>query len=364
MARKYFNRTIFIRVIIYTFFFFALLLLRYFDANSDWHDFDVFYEAASTVLSGRSMYVIVGEYNLPFWYPPWVAWFYVPFALGSKEIGLVLYKAVSLLSALLIVRYLTRYYQPYFKFDNQILILSFLIPMSLQLVAVGQMDYILLGLLVLIILAVEKKKTVWVGLLYPFLLVKPHLIIPFSIFLFLRSGKQALLISMIVSFVMLMLETWRNPGWHLDMFNLLQTSGQRIDGLKFITLPSLLGRQENWIGTANLPFTLLLIILAVIALWFIRGIPIIPFFSIALSASLFCAPRAYAYDLPLLIPAVIWWTAINLKNRWWLWVVIGLFPVFVSFSQFTHLLVLLVFVLCLVQIGRNHCSVPIIETKG
>lgn len=351
--KKYLNKRILIRVLIYTFFFFSLLLLQYFDANSDWHDFDVFYEAASAILSGRSIYIIVGEHDLPFWYPPWVAWFYIPFAFSTKEIGLFLYKAVSALSAVVIVHYLIRYYRPSFKFDHQIFILSLLIPMSLQLVAVGQMDYILLGLLVLIIFAVEKKKSVWVGLLYPFLLVKPHLIIPFSIFLFLRSGKWALLVSMIASFAMLLLETFRNPGWYADMFALLQSSGQRVDGLNFITLPSLLGRQENWIGTANLPFTFLLILLAMMALWPIRRMPVFPFFSIALVASLFCAPRAYAYDLPLLIPAIIWWTTINFKTRWWLWVVVGLFPVLVSFSQFTHLLILLVLGLCLFQ-ARNH----------
>src|SRR3990172_11692393 len=253
--RPFYIKKILSSTFVFSTFFLSVLLLFVQSARSDWHDFDVFYNAASAALAGKSIYIIVGQYHLPFWYLPWTAWFYIPYAIWPKHIGLLLYQATSVISAILVVNSLSRYYQPNFKFQAKILILAFLVPMSLQLIMVGQMDYILLGLLVCIIWATEHKKDILVGILYPFLLTKPHLIIPFSIFLFWRSGKRALLISILFSIAMLLVETILNPGWYLEMLQRLQDSGQRVDGLPFATFPSLLGGQENWIGTANLPFT-------------------------------------------------------------------------------------------------------------
>lgn len=334
---------------IYCFFTLAILMLIYFDGESDWHDFDVFYEAASAVLSGSSIYITVGKYNLPFWYLPWTAWSYVPYAIWPRDIGVFLYKLTSLFAAFIVVIHLTRYYSPKFKLQNIIFIISSLVPMSLQLISVGQMDYLLLGLLLLVIWAIERKKDIWVGVLFPFLLVKPHLLIPFILFIFLRTGGRALLISVFFPLGMLLVETFRSPNWYMEMFEMLRESGQRIDGLLFITFPSLIGFQENWIGTANLPLTGVLICFAVVVLWKFRRLPTIPFFSFALVASLFCAPRAYAYDLPLLIPALIWLIVKDFQSRWWLWVFVGLFPMLTNFSSKTYLVVLFVFVFCIFQ---------------
>jgi len=223
------------------------------------------------------------------------------------------------------------------------LILAFLVPISMQLIMIGQMDYILLGLLVYIIWSAEHKKDILVGMLYPFLLTKPHLIIPFSIYLFWISGRRALLVGIIFSITMLLVETILSPGWYLEMLQRIQESGQRVDGLPFSTLPSLLGLQENWSGTANLPLTFFLIVLAMLILWKFRTLPTIQFLSLALAASLFCAPRAYAYDLPMLIPAMIWLTAENFKLHWWLWGVVGILSIITLFSSNIYWIVLLVF---------------------
>jgi len=305
----------------------------------------VFYHAASSALAGKSIYnnINVGRYNLPFWYPPWTAWSYIPYAIWPKQISLLLYQATSAICAILVINSLTRYYQPNFKLQDTLLILALLVPISMQLIMIGQMDYILLGLLVYIIWSAEHKKDILVGMLYPFLLTKPHLIIPFSIYLFWTSGRRALLVSIIFSITMLLVETILSPGWYLEMLQQFQESGQRVDGLPFSTLPSLLGLQENWSGTANLPLTFFLIALAMLILWKSRTLPTIPFLSLALAASLFCAPRAYAYDLPMLIPAMIWLTAENFKLHWWLWGVVGILSIITLFSSNIYWIVLLVF---------------------
>ena len=332
-------------IFVYSIFLISAVVLFTQNAKSDWHDFDVFYHAASSALAGKSIYnnINVGRYNLPFWYPPWTAWSYIPYAIWPKQISLLLYQATSVVSAILVINFLTRYYQPNFKFQEKILILAFLVPMSIQLIMMGQMDYILLGLLACTIWGAERKKDILVGMLYPFLLTKPHLIIPFSIFLFWHSGRRALLVSIIFSLTMLLIETALSPGWHLKIIQQFQESGQRVDGLPFATLPSLLGLQENWSGTANLPITFFLIAIAMLILWKFRTLPTIPLLSLALAASLFCAPRAYAYDLPMLIPAMIWLTAENFKLHWWLWGVVGILSIITLFSSNIYWIVLLVF---------------------
>lgn len=345
-------------ILSFSIFLLSITLLLIQSSRSDWHDFDVFYHAASAALSGKSIYVVVGQYNLPFWYLPWTAWFYIPYAIWPKETGLLLYQATSVICAILVIKSLTRYYQPNFKLQDTLLILAFLVPISMQLIMIGQMDYILLGLLVYIIWSAEHKKDILVGMLYPFLLTKPHLIIPFSIFLFWHSGRRALLVGIIFSVTMLVVETILSPGWYLEMLQRFQESGQRVDGLPFSTLPSLLGLQENWSGTANLPLTFFLIVLAMLILWKFRTLPTIPFLSLALAASLFCAPRAYAYDLPMLIPAMIWLTSKDFKLRWWLWGGIGIFSIIAISSSSIYWITLLVFGL---SIYKGYMSITEIK---
>ena len=117
------------------------LILLYAEASrSDWHDFDVFYGAASAALLGKSSYIIVGQYDLPFWYPPWTAWLFTPYALFPKHVGLLLYQATLVVSAILVIHFLAHYFNPRFRKLDELLILALLVPMSLQLVLVGQME--------------------------------------------------------------------------------------------------------------------------------------------------------------------------------------------------------------------------------
>jgi hypothetical protein len=311
----------------------------------DWHDFDVFYYAAFAALSGESIYIIVGQYNLPFWYFPWTAWFFIPFAVLPHDIALILYKSLSVLCAILVVNWLTRYYNPEFNFQDKVLILSLMIPMSLLVMIVGQMEYIFLGLILITMYSINQKKDLLAGLLFPFLWTKPHLLIIFTLFAFWRAGWRTVAISAIFSALMLLVQTFISPGWHVEMLNLLRIGQQRVDGLEFSTFPSLLGFHENWVGTGNLPFTALLIVTALLVVWKFRSLPTIPLLSLALTASVFCAPRAYAYDLPLLIPTMIWLTAREFRSKLWIWFIAALVPLAATFTSSSYLVVLFIFML-------------------
>ncbi len=333
-------------------------LLIYGITKSSAQDFGVFYNSANAALHGESIYITSGESQLPFLSPPWGAWFYIFFAIFPKEFALILYAVVSVLSIIMVINILTRYYTPDFKFLDKALIFSLIIPMNFLLIIVGQMDYILLGIAVIIIYAIEQKKDVLAGILFPLLWIKPHLFIIFTLFAFWRAGKRALLVSLALPAFMLLLETIIRPGWQFEMLNILRSTAQRSDyKWNVTTLPNLLGSQENWLGTANLPFTILLIISAILILWKFRTLPTIPLLSMAMAASLVCAPRAYAYDLPLLIPAMLWLTTKDFKSNIWLWIAGALIPFWAEFSSGSYLLTLLVFFLCVFK-AYNTLSKP------
>ena len=184
-------KTTLIHVMILSSFILGVILLVGQISTSDAHDFNVFYTAASSSLAGKSIYVTTGKYNLPFWYFPWTAWLFIPLALFPKDVALLIYQGLSIVSAALSVKILLRHYNPKFEIENMLVIYTGLILMSLELGWVGQMDYIVLGFVVLIIWGVENNKGIMVGVLYPFLLTKPHLFIPFTLFLFLRAQKRS-----------------------------------------------------------------------------------------------------------------------------------------------------------------------------
>ncbi|MFN8433621.1 MAG: glycosyltransferase family 87 protein [Anaerolineales bacterium] len=334
----------------------CIFLLYYGMTEYDWHDFDVFYYAARAALDGKSIYIIVGPYELPFWYFPWAAWFYIPFAIFTHSTGLILYKAVSLLSMIFVLWKLKKYYHPGFKWLDISLIFSMLTIMSIQLMQVGQMDYVLLGLATIIMFAVNQKKYILAGLLLPFIWIKPHLFIVFTLFVFWRSGKQTIFTSLGLTACMFLLESFISPGWYNEMWKLLQAGSQRVDGLHFTTFPSLFGFQENWVGTGNLPFTILLVLIATGILWHFRSLPTIPMLSFALLASLFCAPRAYAYDLPLIIPATMWLTSTNFKRTLWIWIFAAIIPLLSISDSITYVVTLLIFTFSThksFQVSRN-----------
>jgi len=113
------------------------------------------------------------------------------------------------------------------------------------------------------------------------------------------------------------------------------------------TLPTLLGFNQNITGTADLPLTAVLVVIAIFVLIRFRSLPKIPLLSIAMAASLFCAPRSYAYDLVLLIPAMIW-----LSEKWsiktaFIWVAATIIPLLSHFSAASYLVTLVVFALCI-----------------
>ena len=333
----------------------AILLIYFTITHSEPHDFGVYYYSAKAAIHGEMIYDVFGPIDLPYWYFPWLAWFYIPFAFFSPEVAYTLYIAISLLCAFITINYLTTRMIPNSSLAERIYVFCMSLVICWLLFRVGQMDFILLAVAVLVIYFIENGKTQLAGLLVPVLLFKPHLFVIFLPAALLKGKKWFVLSSVLVCVLLLVISFVVIPDWPLQMVGQLAESGQRTDNnWNFTTLPNMLGLQENWSGTANLPITFVLILIGLITMWKLRTLQTFPFLSLALAASLFCAPRAYSYNLPLLIPAMVWVSS-DLPKPILLFFWFGAVSIafLFRFSTGTYSIVLAVFILGILKARRT-----------
>lgn len=308
-------------------------------------DFPIFYGAARNALDGLPIYTYYSILHLPFWYLPWTSWIFIPLVIFPFGTARIIYLVISLSVAFLALNAIADQITRFSIFDR-LYMFSMLLWMSWQAYRVGQISYLLLGAVVLVILLTEKKSSILTGLLFPILLIKPHLFILFIPLVLWLGGKKALLTSTLVTLFLLGIETLITPDWYRQMLGLLLEGTSRVDPSPFwdfSTFPTLLGFSQNFSGSANLPFTLVLVAIAAFVVIRFRSLPRIPLLSLALAASLFCAPRSYAYDLVFLIPAMIW-----LSEKWslktaLLWTLCAIIPLLSHFSAGSYIVTLIVF---------------------
>lgn len=313
---------------------------------SEVHDFDVFYYSGRAALNGATIYDYFGKYALPYWYFPWLAWSYAPLAYLPHDTAFALYVAYSILLAAWSTHWALQRFIPRISRVEILFAFCMVLTISWLVFRTGQMDLILLAAALFAIYLIDRDKSQYAALLIPFFLFKPHLFILFIPAALLKGKRQFLISSILVFIALMILSFLIIPDWPQQMLQMLATNGQRTDhnSYNFTTLPNMLGLQENWSGTANLPITMLLIFLGGLAVWNVRELDTPAFLATSLAGSLFCAPRAYGYDFPLLVPALIW-LASDLRESYRLpfWVVVAAFPFFFRFSSGAYLLVLAVF---------------------
>jgi len=332
-------------VLAISFMVYTLILTR----GNEIFDFQVFYGAARNVLAGSSIYTNYGAANLPFWYFPWVSWIFLPLAFFPFELASLIFLTVGLLIVGLVIHFLTKHYQGFVVFDR-IYMFSMIIWMSWLAYRVGQMSYLVLGGAVLVVFLLTREQRYLVGLCMPLLLLKPHLFLIFIPLVLWMGGWKTFFTSAVSTLSLFGIEFLITPDWVRQMLGLLTHGAGRLDinsGWKFATLPSLLGLGQNYLGMVNMLVTALLIIISAFVVIRSRFLPKIPLLSLALAASLFCAPRANAYDLVLLIPAMIW-----LSEKWsiktaLIWAAAALIPFLAHFSSGSYLVTFMVFALCI-----------------
>lgn len=324
----------------------ALLFVGYTLINSETHDFGVYYYSAKAALNGSTVYTVYGPYELPYWYFPWLSWFFIPLVIFPIQTAYFIYIGISVFLAWISINFLAQKFDPNRSILDRLLIFSMSLLLCWLVSRVGQMDFILLTVAVWMVHLIDREKPFLAGALVPILLFKPHLFIIFMPFAALKGKRSFVVNASIIVAACLVASTIVIPDWLKQMMRLLAQSGQRTDNnWGFTTFPNMLGWQENWSGTANLPFVFVLIVVGMISIWWVRNLPTFPLLALALAASLFCAPRAYSYNFPLLLPALIWVTA-GLKKPWQfaIWIVVGVVPFWFRFSSGSYSIVLAVFI--------------------
>jgi hypothetical protein len=327
-------------------------------------DFQVFYGAVHNVLAGSSIYTNYGAAHLPFWYFPWVAWIFIPLAMFPFEPASFIFLALGLTITALVIHSLTKHYEGFDLFAR-LYIFSMVIWLSWLVYRVGQMSYFVLGAAVLVMFVLARRGYYLAGLLMPLLLLKPHLFLIFIPLVLWLGGWKTLLTAALSSLSLFGIEFLVTPDWIRQMLALLTKGIGSADinqFYKFTTLPSLLGLGQNYTGVTYLIMTAVLVAISAVIVIRFRSLPIIPLLSLALAASLFCAVRSYAYDLVLLIPAMIW-----LSEKWSIktavmWAAAAIIPLLSHFSAEAYFVTMMVLALCVckaISIEKRN-KVPVI----
>ncbi len=339
--------------------FFVLWYVLYTAAHSELWDFGVFYGSAQAALRGQDIYQTYGQYHLPYWYFPWVAWFFIPLAILPYGVAKVVFLSLTFLAAGLLVFVAGPRLAPGLSVATRVLIASMSLLACWLLFRVGQADFILVAVAVGIIFMIDARMSVLAGALFPVLLFKPHLMLVFIPFTIIRGGRKYLLSAAISVMLLAAAGLVLSPRWPLQMVSMLQHSGQRVDNAwGFMTLPELIGRQENWSGTANLPLTFAVFAVVALAAWRNRHLSTVPLLSFALAASLLCAPRAYSYNLPFLLPALMWLSPASVVLTSLLWLTVGATAFTTQFSTGSYVIVLATFALAVLKAERLRRAAP------
>jgi hypothetical protein len=330
------------------------VVLTFSNSINDLLDFPVFYGAARNALQGLSLYTYYGVRHFPFWYFPWTGWLFIPLAVFSRQVASIIFFVLNLGIAFLSINALANHCKR-INFFDRLFMFSALLWMSWLGFRVGQLSILILGAAVLVMLSIEKGRSFLAGLLLPILLIKPHLFIIFIPLVLWLGGKKTFLAGAIITLLFFGIEFVITPDWPAQMLGLVVEGARRVEAnpfWNFSTLPTMLGFSQNYAGTANLPVSLIQVTIAACVVIRFRALPKIPLLSLALAASVFCAPRAYAYDLVLLIPATIW-----LSEKWsykavLLWAVCAIIPVLARYSAGSYLVTLVVFSLAVYKAYR------------
>jgi hypothetical protein len=308
--------------------------------RSDLLDFTIYYGAGERVRNGLSPYTGYGPYLLPFQYVLWIAWLFAPLSLLPIQTAWRLYMGITLVLMAVCFFLLKRLHRVDVPASLLALFYALSLVMCLLLFRVGQVGAIQLLTVVLIIVALDARRPVLAGLLVPLVIIKPQLVVLFLPAMWIRGGRATFAASIAALAVMSTLATLVNPTWLREMMDIIAAGQARNDTLVwyFTTLPGLLGRPR----TFNLPAALALFPIGAWILWRLRALPVAPWLSIAAALSLLVAPYSFAYDLLLLIPALLW-----LTSRWrsaaiWLWFAVAAIPWLDEYSGASYLVTLAV----------------------
>lgn len=268
-------------------------------------DFEIFHAAGGEILKNNSPYQFYGKFNLPFQYFPWGAWIFAPLALLPIRSAWIIYSVINILMLTFSIIASLKEFSSSSAISPRFfgVVFSTSLIMSLLVFETGQISIFVFLICTLTLILINRRRFFLAGILFPFLILKPQLVLIF-IFHLLWEGKSkfaisALCMTMLMSSISFLL----NPKWLSEMIGIIISSQSRGGDLMwgFSTLAGGL-MLPNW-RIANFYIALPSNLIALMLLINIK--PALPKSVFALTLSLFAAPYSFAYDLPLLIPAMI-----------------------------------------------------------
>lgn len=334
-------------------FWFGLVLLVVFftiSSNSFW-DFNVFYSSAENALQGENIYRLYGARELPYWYFPWTSWLFIPFTLLSFDNAKILFLILSLFSLYYIIRSLLKYFNHEYHLSLQLFIFSNSLVICWLLFKAGQSDFMLTALAVFAMFLIAKNHQGAAGFLFPILLFKPHLIAIFILLAIYKGGKKFFFSFLLSLLILSIIAFFLQPNWPLEMVRMASLNGQRTDNnWDFMTLSELVGLNENWLGTKNLPLVVVIFLISTYSVVKFRHLPTMPLLIFSLSASMVSAPRAYSYNLPFILPSVIWLSNNKPGVSILLFAILGTIAFLSGFSTWSYLIVIIAYLLSLLKL--------------
>lgn len=289
---------------------------------------------------------------------PWLAWLFVPLALLPLHPAWLLF--VSLNIGLLLGIFIVNLSKEAKGLSplNLIYLFSCVLVLSYSSLAFGQVTILQLWVITLVIVFLQRGNQTWAGMLMPFVLIKPHLVIWFLIYCF-ALGKRRFVMTSILAILLISAAAFAlQPTWLFDLFDafLAGQAQSTMESWRFSTLAGLFSLPPIY-GLVVLP-------LAIPALFWVRrrtmGLSIKAQLAIALAFSLATSPYAFAYDLPLLLPC--WFL---LSRRWscralLFWTLGTAFVIGVGFRGFSYVVTLATCALIVVKLVRSPGGEPVV----
>ncbi len=197
-------------------------------------DFRGYYAAARVLLAGGNPYdyrqvaavllQVTGEMgNNPYYYPPWFAWLFIPFAALPFQIARAIWMLFNLIvwnAALFQAGTLVNY--PPQGWKRSLIFLTATITFAWVTFRYEQAGILTLGILVAMTLAAQNQKWTQAGLWLALLLIKPNitLIIVAGVSLWLLRNKQRRPVAVMIFTVaiLLIISTMITPDWFAPLF--------------------------------------------------------------------------------------------------------------------------------------------------
>lgn len=305
-------------------------------------DFRIYHEASQRLLAGASPYDFYGPARLPFQYVPWALWLFAPLGALPLHYAWVIFVGLNLLLLAVVFLLLLRLHHSRLTKPQALSLYGISLLIGLLLFFVGQASVLQLTAGVLMMVFISRGRPVMAGMWFPLLCIKPHLVLIAIPALWWAGGRKAVISSVVSTAALLVVSELLTPSWVQHVLGVVTTLHLRNDRLvwNFSTLAGLLSLERRW----NLIFAATLVPPGALLVYRLRRLPTAAWLSVAFAVSLMVTPHAFAYDLVMLLPAMIW-----LTDRWalrsvWLWLAAVLVVGASNYSSGTYLVTVAVVV--------------------